>query len=172
MFDLLAHGARQRLSPWLNERGGLKDVLSNFAPPQSEISISLQLRVEWWNGPITYILNLAPQGLGYAITKECLRTFTPIQANKDIIWIDNALGSHINFGSDVKQIRKDSLPGYNPQELVIGQPPHLDEKIDRFRQILSSTTYFRFLDHGADSPVRNAQILEPNILIPGHFIRG
>ena len=165
VFSLLAASASGNLGKTMQNMGGIAPNLSNLisSPNLGVMSFQLMQFVPQAK-PIVYELELAPQGVDFAIQEEKLsqdRGYT-----NPFLHITSHFNNVKYFESKIEKRLMSPDWEYNTKESALSQVPKMFDEPEAFRKDLASSTHYHVLDVGNKAPVRLPQSMRTATL-PG-----
>jgi len=159
VFSLLAASASGGLAAKISEWGGINALLTVDRAKRLALELSAVVP------PITYAMEIAPEGVGHAIASEMLvqQKYADLPPCK---YIRSQHGDIRYFEVDSHRLVQPSWE-YNPQETSLSQVPKMFVNPEDFRRRLASSTYYHALNVEPRSPVRLPQPLR-RAGLPGH----
>ena len=153
---LLAEASNGNLEKTINRMSGLASMITYDRADSIDLSIS---KLVPGYEPLVYDLTLAPQANAYQIARETLGQKNPIWP-VPFLHIDSR-GTNIKYFEIVKNNLVQPTWEHNPRETSLFQVPKMFHEPEKFRQKLSSSTFYHVLNVDPRSPVRLPQAMRP-----------
>ena len=155
-LELLSASAVGGLGKKLSDFGGITQLLTRGK--SETLAVGLEIDVPG-DSPMSYLLRLAPRGIGYTIAEERLsqqyegyeRPFLHIEAKP----------GNVHYYDPVEGKLKHPEFDYNPEETALSQLSRMFPQSESFRQIVAEMKRYHALDVGDLAPVKLPQKIKP-----------
>ncbi len=160
-FSLLSSSAAGNLNKTLVAFGGITSLTTRARA--DEISFRVEMAIPDFQ-PLVYELQLQPQGMGYAISREVLSQLRP-GYHEPFLHINSSFNSVAYFDPEESRLVRPSWE-HNPLETSLAQVPKMFKQPEELRRVLATAGRYHLFDIGPQAPVKMPQQMRPAVL-PG-----
>ncbi|MCG6553939.1 MAG: AAA family ATPase [Candidatus Magnetominusculus sp. LBB02] len=154
-FSLLSASASGILKDALFHLGGISNIMTRGR--SKEVYLIAQMEMPKPQ-PLKYDLHISPKGTGYSISKEILSDER--DGYNDPFKHIFSINEDPHYYDPQKGLVRPSW-GYDSIETFLSQVPKMFSEPEKFRYILSKTTYYHELNVGRQAPIKLPQQMRP-----------